>query len=255
MKNKIIISLALSALMIFVGASSARAAESDWQNLNPGFESGLTGTAHNCSTLTVTNGTVAAYPACTITCSSGYSLSGSSCLADSHGGGGGGISNPVPNNYLGCTSNVGFSTTTGKTCVGYVASTTPTSIPGCGSRTTGFSTATGQSCIGNSVTSPAIPSGGSNAGGNSNLANMPAGGGSTYNFGTAVLKLGSRGEAVKELQRFLNRFLNLGLVVDGQLGPKTIAVIKQWQKNNGLVADGLIGALTKAKMNAMALAQ
>ena len=72
----------------------------------------------------------------------------------------------------------------------------------------------------------------------------------TYSLGTTTLKNGSKGEAVKELQRFLNDKLNLGLVVDGKLGPKTIAVIKQWQKNNGLVADGLIGAKTKAKINA-----
>lgn len=72
----------------------------------------------------------------------------------------------------------------------------------------------------------------------------------TYNFGTVTLRNGSRGEAVKELQRFLNQILNLGLVVDGILGPRTIIVVKQWQKDNGLVADGLIGAKTKAKMNA-----
>ncbi|MFA5936804.1 MAG: peptidoglycan-binding domain-containing protein [Candidatus Paceibacterota bacterium] len=71
-----------------------------------------------------------------------------------------------------------------------------------------------------------------------------------YNFGTTTLKNGSKGEAVKELQRFLNAKLNLGLVIDGALGPKTIAVIKQWQLDNGLVADGLIGPATKAMMNA-----
>jgi hypothetical protein len=74
--------------------------------------------------------------------------------------------------------------------------------------------------------------------------------GSSYNFGNATLKNGSKGEAVKELQRFLNAKLNLGLVIDGKLGPKTIAVVKKWQLDNGLVADGLIGAKTKAKMNA-----
>jgi len=68
-----------------------------------------------------------------------------------------------------------------------------------------------------------------------------------YNFGTTTLKNGSRGEAVKELQRFLNANLNLGLVVDGILGPKTIAVIKTWQANNGLVADGFVGRNTKQK--------
>jgi len=72
-----------------------------------------------------------------------------------------------------------------------------------------------------------------------------------YNFGTTTLRNGSRGEAVKELQRFLNANLNLGLVVDGILGPKTIAVIKTWQTNHGLVADGLVGKNTKAKMNSI----
>ena len=71
-----------------------------------------------------------------------------------------------------------------------------------------------------------------------------------YNFGTTILKNGSKGEAVKELQRFLNATMNLGLIVDGKLGPKTIAVIKKWQKAHALVADGLIGPKTKAKMNA-----
>ncbi len=73
----------------------------------------------------------------------------------------------------------------------------------------------------------------------------------TYNFGTVTLRMWSKGEAVMELQRFLNAKLNLGLVIDGKLGPKTIAVIKQWQKDNGLVNDGLVGNKTKAKMNSM----
>ena len=72
---------------------------------------------------------------------------------------------------------------------------------------------------------------------------------SVYNFGPVVLKQKSRGEAVKELQRFLNANLNLGLIVDGIFGPKTLAVIKQWQKDNGLVVDGLVGPKTKVKMN------
>jgi hypothetical protein len=104
---------------------------------------------------------------------------------------------------------------------------TPTIIPGCDNRTTGFSVLTGQSCIGNIVT------------------NMNS---SLYNFGTTTLRLGSNGEAVKELQRFLNAKLNLGLILDGKLGLKTIAVIKKWQKDHGLVADGLVGPQTKAKM-------
>lgn len=70
----------------------------------------------------------------------------------------------------------------------------------------------------------------------------------SYNLGFVTLKSGSKGDAVKELQRLLNDKLNLGLILDGKLGPKTIAVIKQWQKNHGLVADGLVGAKTKSAM-------
>ncbi len=72
----------------------------------------------------------------------------------------------------------------------------------------------------------------------------------TYNFGQTTLKKGSSGESVKELQRFLNNSLKMNLSVDGKLGPKTIAIIKKWQKENGLFPDGLVGPKTKIKMNA-----
>lgn len=72
---------------------------------------------------------------------------------------------------------------------------------------------------------------------------------SAYNFGTTTLKNGSKGEAVMELQRFLNATLNLGLVVDGKLGPKTILILKKWQNDHKLKADGLIGPTTKLLMN------
>jgi hypothetical protein len=70
----------------------------------------------------------------------------------------------------------------------------------------------------------------------------------TYNFSTTTLRNGSRGEAVKELQRFLNATMNLGLVVDGIFGPKTTGVMKKWQTDHSLVVDGLVGPKTKAKM-------
>ena len=72
--------------------------------------------------------------------------------------------------------------------------------------------------------------------------------GQAYNFGITTLKNGSRGASVKELQRFLNNNLTLGLVIDGILGPKTIVVIKAWQKAHGLVPDGLVGVKTKGVM-------
>ena len=43
-----------------------------------------------CSVSSVSNGSVSAYPTCGITCNSGYTLSGSSCVASGGGGGGGG---------------------------------------------------------------------------------------------------------------------------------------------------------------------
>lgn len=127
----------------------------------------------------------------------------------------------------GCSGGNLYNTSTGALCVNNAGP----EIPGCGNRTTGFSTSTGASCVGNRSTTATS---------------------TTYNFGTKTLKNGSKGEAVMELQRFLNTTMNLGLVVDGKLGPKTIAVIKKWQKANGLVADGLVGPKTKAKMNSMA---
>jgi peptidoglycan hydrolase-like protein with peptidoglycan-binding domain len=129
----------------------------------------------------------------------------------------------------GCSGGNKYNTSTGALCVNNAVTT---SIPGCGNKTTGFSTASGTSCAGN-VASAAATTG-------------------PYNFGTTTLKNGSKGNAVMELQRFLNANLNLGLALDGKIGPKTIAVIKKWQKANGLVADGLIGAKTKALMNSMA---
>jgi len=49
-----------------------------------------------CTTSSVTNGTVAAYPGCAITCDSGYTLSGSTCVSSGGGGGGGGTASTMP---------------------------------------------------------------------------------------------------------------------------------------------------------------
>ncbi|MFA5095412.1 MAG: peptidoglycan-binding domain-containing protein [Candidatus Paceibacterota bacterium] len=106
----------------------------------------------------------------------------------------------------------------------------PVVVPDYSGCTTGalFSTTTGQSCLGNPVITTI-----------------------TYNFGTATLRNGSRGEVVKDLQRFLNIQLNLNLVIDGILGPKTLTAIKIWQQANGLAVDGLVGPKTKEKMYAI----
>ena len=53
-----------------------------------------------------------------------------------------------------------------------------------------------------------------------------------------LLKLGSKGQEVKELQDFLE------IAVDGDFGPATEAAVKSWQSKNGLVADGIVGPKT-----------
>jgi len=53
-----------------------------------------------------------------------------------------------------------------------------------------------------------------------------------------LLKVGSRGKEVKELQEFLN------IDADGIFGVGTKASVQKWQANNGLVADGIVGPKT-----------
>lgn len=57
-----------------------------------------------------------------------------------------------------------------------------------------------------------------------------------------VIKLGSKGNKVKELQRFL------GINDDGKFGPNTEKEVKKWQKDNGLLDDGIVGPKTMEKM-------
>ena len=53
-----------------------------------------------------------------------------------------------------------------------------------------------------------------------------------------LLKIGSRGQQVKDLQEFL------GSDADGIFGKGTEAAVKEWQTANGLDADGLVGPAT-----------
>lgn len=71
-----------------------------------------------------------------------------------------------------------------------------------------------------------------------------------YDFGTTTLKKGSAGDAVKELQRFLNNTLVLTLELDGVLDEEVVSAIKQWQNANKSVADGVVGPKTKGLMYA-----
>ncbi|HEY8892920.1 MAG TPA: peptidoglycan-binding protein [Clostridium sp.] len=65
-----------------------------------------------------------------------------------------------------------------------------------------------------------------------------------------VLKLGSRGTAVKALQTKLNT-KGYKLVPDGIFGNLTVAAVKNYQALHNLVANGIVGATTYAKLNAV----
>ena len=57
-----------------------------------------------------------------------------------------------------------------------------------------------------------------------------------------VLKLGSKGDEVEDLQAYLK------IKVDGDFGPKTEEAVKKFQRENGLTPDGVVGSKTWNKM-------
>jgi len=58
-----------------------------------------------------------------------------------------------------------------------------------------------------------------------------------------TIKLGSKGEDVKVLQKYL------GLKQDGDFGPTTDKKVKEWQKSNGLTPDGIVGPKSWSLIN------
>lgn len=61
-----------------------------------------------------------------------------------------------------------------------------------------------------------------------------------------ILKLGSVGQEVKNLQDVLNtvRASQPPLQNDGIFGPKTQAVVRAFQQRVGITTDGIVGPLT-----------
>lgn len=59
-----------------------------------------------------------------------------------------------------------------------------------------------------------------------------------------TLRIGSTGDAVRALQT------KLGITADGVFGTHTDAVVKQFQTNNNLAPDGIVGPQTWAKLEA-----
>jgi len=67
-------------------------------------------------------------------------------------------------------------------------------------------------------------------------------------FGSRILYQGLRGEDVKELQSRLESLgYNVG-PIDGIFGPLTERAVRKFQKDNGLVVDGIVGQETFAAL-------
>jgi zinc D-Ala-D-Ala carboxypeptidase len=78
---------------------------------------------------------------------------------------------------------------------------------------------------------------------------------SAYSW-TRTMQQGSSGADVKELQIRVAGWAadsasQTYVAVDGQYGPGTAAAVKRFQKAYGLTADGVAGATTHAKLNAL----
>ena len=63
------------------------------------------------------------------------------------------------------------------------------------------------------------------------------------------LRLGAKGEYVKQAQGLLNKH-GASLTVDGDFGAKTNAAVIAFQRVNGLIADGIVGVKTWAALDA-----
>ena len=61
---------------------------------------------------------------------------------------------------------------------------------------------------------------------------------------TAVLRQGSKGGEVKEVQRRLKQWGYYNGSIDGIYGAKTVEAVKKFQRKNGLTADGIAGKST-----------
>ena len=63
-----------------------------------------------------------------------------------------------------------------------------------------------------------------------------------------VLRLGARGEAVKELQKKLKEAGVYPYAVDGLFGQQTLSAVKSFQLQQGLAVDGVVGPKTWEKL-------
>lgn len=68
---------------------------------------------------------------------------------------------------------------------------------------------------------------------------------------SSVLRVGSKGEAVKDLQRFLNT-QGSNLSVDGDFGPITEQAVIRFQQRESLTVDGIVGEQTNGAIQRIA---
>lgn len=59
-----------------------------------------------------------------------------------------------------------------------------------------------------------------------------------------LIRRGSRGEEVRQIQRCLNQVNSAGLATDGVFGPLTEAAVINYQRANALSPDGIVGPIT-----------
>ena len=69
----------------------------------------------------------------------------------------------------------------------------------------------------------------------------------THGLPNGIVTKGDTGVNVKHLQQFLNWYYGKVVAVDGVCGDITTNLIKKWEKENGIVADGVFGDLCKKK--------
>lgn len=73
--------------------------------------------------------------------------------------------------------------------------------------------------------------------------NVAGGGGGAVPPAMPILRNGSKGDPVRELQNLLR-----GLTVDGIFGPRTEAAVREFQRQAGIAADGIVGPITWGKL-------
>ncbi len=77
---------------------------------------------------------------------------------------------------------------------------------------------------------------------------LPPSGAATAAYATRILRPGDRGSDVRELQQRLSA-LGYRLAADGVFGPATRQAVIAFQRRQGLVADGIVGAQTYRALN------